>query len=67
MFTDLDPARMTRQELEDLYDSAVADIHVFRKVTRDPDLWRTLTEVARDRERASWGKWYRVLAVLKPR
>jgi hypothetical protein len=58
---------MTRQELEDLYDSAVADIHVFRMVTRDPDLWRTLTEVAHDRERASWGKWYRVLAVFKPR
>jgi len=50
---------MSRQELEDLFDAAVADKVLFRAiVTTNPLLWSALRKIGRYRKRAKYGKWY---------
>ena len=58
----MNPEELSRQELEDLYDAAIADKAVFRAVTSDSVLWAALSQIARDRKRARYGeRRYRLL------
>ena len=64
MFDELDPAALTHEELVKLHDLAVADPDVFRYIVHErPDIWRELTVIARERQRAKYGKWYPLFRV----